>query len=92
MTKPVVNRREGGKAVARVDECKNFLIDGKCNKWIIDHFKFGKHSDSESQMGKTVFKNAEEVCSECPNFDKDGRQEVLSGTHQLFMKGKIVSS
>lgn len=78
--------------MAKFNGCKNFLIEGKCEKWIIDHFKLGKHADGVDQMGKTASEEAEEICAACENFDRKGKQEVLSGTHQLFMKGKIISS
>lgn len=71
--------------MAKVDECTNFLVNGKCDKWIRDHFKFGKHSELENHTGETVFEKADVICSECPNFDDEGTQKLLSGTHQLFM-------
>jgi hypothetical protein len=78
--------------MARMDECQNFLVEGKCHTWIIDHFKSGEYSGNKGQPDKEQIEKADKICSDCPNFKKKDSPESHSGTHQLFRKGKLVIS
>jgi len=78
--------------MARVDECQNFLVEGKCHTWIIENFKSGKYSGNKNQPDKKQIEKADKICSDCPNFKKKKSPESHSATHQLFRKGKLITS
>ena len=78
--------------MARMEECQNFLVEGRCHTWIIDHFKSGEYSGDKDRPEKEQIEKANKICSVCPNFNKKDSPESYSGTHQLFRKGKLVIS
>jgi len=78
--------------MAKIDECQNFLMEGRCHSWIIDHFKSGEYSGNKDHTKKEQIEKADKICSKCPNFKKKDSPESHSATHQLFRKGKLVIS
>jgi hypothetical protein len=78
--------------MARIDECQNFLAAGRCQSWIIENFKSGEYSGEKDQTEKEQIEKADKVCSDCPNFKKKDSPESHSATHQLFRKGKLITS
>lgn len=54
--------------MVRMDECNNFLVEGKCNRWIISRFRNNDFIAIQDYSGKTDSEITEEICSECPHF------------------------
>ena len=54
--------------MARMDECKNFLVEGKCHNWIISRFKRDDFIALQDYSGATDEEISDELCSECLHF------------------------
>lgn len=56
--------------MARMDECQNFLVEGKCDRWIISRFKndefIAGQDEDESFLSDAEI--TDEICLDCPNF------------------------
>jgi len=78
--------------MARINECKNYLIDAKCNQWIIDNYKPTEDPAGNDSSVDELDKKADEICSECKNFAKKDSPKYFSGTQELFRKGKLITS
>lgn len=50
--------------------CRNFLIDDKCNPWIIDKFEFKEIKTGEEipYLNNSDLLEADKICSGCDNF------------------------
>lgn len=49
--------------------CDNFLIPGKCNKWIIDKFETKEFLGKIDYPTDANYKTADQICTKCPNFE-----------------------
>ena len=78
--------------MARIDECQSFLVEGRCHRWIIENFDSGKYPGGADRPEKEQIEKADQICSDCPNFKKKASPESHSATHQLFRKGKLITS
>jgi hypothetical protein len=77
--------------MAKMHDCQNIMKEGKCDEWIMSHFRTGENADIESHELEERLKRADEICAECKHFlKKKAAPEQHSGTHQLLKKGKIV--
>lgn len=54
--------------MARIDECLNFLVEGKCDRWIIARFKNNEFVSGQDDEVLTDMEITDELCLECPNF------------------------
>ncbi|MBW1720956.1 MAG: hypothetical protein JRH13_06190 [Deltaproteobacteria bacterium] len=54
--------------MARTEECRNFLVEGKCDSWIIARFKNNEFITGRDRMGFSDADITEEICLNCPNF------------------------
>ncbi len=54
--------------MARVDECRNFLVEGKCDPWIISRFKNDEFIAGQDELLISDAENTDEICFECANF------------------------
>ena len=77
--------------MARIDECQNFLVEGRCHTWIIENFESGQYPGNADHPEKEQIEKADKICSDCPNFKKKDSPESHSATHQLFRKGKLIT-
>jgi hypothetical protein len=67
------------------------MEEGKCDEWIMTHFRTGESADIESHEMEERLRRADEICAECGYFlKKRAAPEHHSGTHQLRRKGKLV--
>ena len=46
----------------------------------------------DEKVLKEQIEKADQICSDCPNFKKKASPESHSATHQLFRKGKLITS
>jgi len=50
--------------------CRNFLIDDKCNAWIIDTFEMKEYNTEEISYNSIEdMPKADEICAKCKNFN-----------------------
>lgn len=54
--------------MARIDECDNFLVPGKCHNWIISRFRKNDFIAIQDYSGGTDEEITAEFCSDCPHF------------------------
>ena len=54
--------------MARMDDCTNFLVVGKCHDWIISRFKKNDFIAVQDYSGATDEEISDELCSDCPHF------------------------
>ncbi len=56
--------------MARMDECQNFLVEGRCDRWIISRFKNDEFiaGQDEDELFVSDAEMADEICLDCPNF------------------------
>ncbi len=74
-------------------DCQNLMREGKCDAWIMSHFRTGDNGDIETHVLEERLARADEICAECIHFlKKKAAPEQHSGTHQLLKKGKIIIS
>ena len=56
----------------RLDICKNFLVEGKCDSWIRSRFKNDEFVGGlDDDIGGSDQEITDEICSDCPNFERE---------------------
>lgn len=78
--------------MSRINKCKNYLIDAKCDQWIIDNHKPDEDPEVNGISVDELNKKTDLICSECKNFAEKDSPKYFSGTQELFRKGKLVTS
>lgn len=79
--------------MAKMHDCQNIMKEGKCDEWIMNHFRTDENGEIESHVLEERLAKADEICAECNHFlKKRAAPEQHSGTHQLLKKGKLVIS
>ena len=51
-----------------LNQCDNFLIPGKCDKWIIDRFELKEFKGEIDYLTTPDYEKADLICSKCSNF------------------------
>ncbi|MFH1489426.1 MAG: hypothetical protein ABII06_11020 [Pseudomonadota bacterium] len=59
--------------MARIDICKNFLVESKCDGWIRSRFKNDEFVGGWDELGATDQETADEICSYCHHFKMEKR-------------------
>lgn len=57
--------------MAILDECRNFLVKGKCDGWVISKFKNDELIVGHDEIIASDDEIADEICAECPNHRLD---------------------
>jgi len=78
--------------MAKMNACAHFLVQGKCDPWIMDHFKKAGPSQAGPPWKRTCLERAEGICSTCEFYMKKEGKDLFSATQRLFMKGKLIKS
>jgi hypothetical protein len=75
--------------MARADECKNFMVNGRCDSWIISKFRSNDFIAIQDYSGGTDSELIEEICLQCPNFRKESNIIWDRGrSSYLYFQGK----
>ena len=59
--------------MARLEICRNFLVQGKCDGWIRARFKNDEFVGGWDELGASDLETAEEICSACRHFEMEKR-------------------
>ena len=78
--------------MAKINECKYYLIEDKCDQWIIDNHKLDEDLAVDDSSEDELNEKTDIICSECENFAKKDSPKHFSGTQELFRKGKLITS
>ncbi|MFZ7110393.1 MAG: hypothetical protein ACOWYE_01815 [Desulfatiglandales bacterium] len=62
--------------MARMDECLNFLVVGKCDPWIISRSKNDEFVGGQDDLILSDGEITDEICFNCPHFRSKGRPFV----------------
>jgi len=54
--------------MARINVCKNFLLENKCDGWIRSRFGNDEFVGGIDEFGVSDQETADEICLSCPNF------------------------
>ena len=56
--------------MSTINQCKNFLITGQCDEWIIEKFQLKEFKGEKIDYLTTAdYEKADEICSKCQNFE-----------------------